>query len=411
MAIFEYTAVNGQGQQSAGVVNAANRSAAIDLVVDKGLSPVEVAERGAGGKAATAGSGSVNLFGGGDRVPAASVETFIRELANLLTAGVSLARALEILNREASHPAAKKQWAAIRGEVMDGSSLADALARFPRSFPPVNVAMVRAGETGGFLDSVLIQIADFQEREKDLKGRVKAAMVYPAILAIMMVVVMIFMMTFFIPRFTKIFDSFGGALPMLTKVIVAISEGILTYGFWAGGAVVVLVMMIRRALETEVGQRRYERVMLKMPGFGPVMSRFALVRFCRMLGTLVGAGVPLVDSLRVAREAIGNRTLSDAVNRAVDSVQEGGTLSHSLAATPELFPAGAVEMVAVAEETGRLDKELVRLSAHYEKELDAKLRILIVALEPAMLFLMAALVGAMVVGMLLPLFSLQDLIK
>ncbi|MHC4994139.1 MAG: type II secretion system F family protein, partial [Planctomycetota bacterium] len=313
MAIYEYTAVNEHGKQSVGVVNAANRSAAIDLVVGKGLSPVDVSERGAGGN----GSGAKGVapsggLVGGDRVPSSAVESFVHELANLLTAGVSLARALEILSRESSNASAKKQWAELRADVMDGASLADAMSRFPRSFTPVNVAMVRAGETGGFLGAVLDQIADFQEREKELRGRVKGAMIYPVILLVIMVGVMIFMMTYFIPRFTVLFEDLGGALPPLTQAIVAISDGLVEYGLYGLGVLILMVVLLRRALETETGQRRYERLMLKAPGFGLVMSRFALVRFCRMLGTLVGAGVPLVDSLNVAREAIGNRTLSDA---------------------------------------------------------------------------------------------------
>ena len=183
------------------------------------------------------------------------------------------------------------------------------------------------------------------------------------------------------------------------------------YGLIVAAVVVVAVFMIRRAFTTESGRRAIERTMLKMPGFGKVAARFALVRFCRMLGTLVAAGVPLISSLKVAREALGNQTLADAVSHAIDEVQRGASLARSLAACPELFPASVVEMVTVAEETGRLDKELIRLSATFENDLDRQLRMLVALAEPALLFVMAGIIGTVVVGMLLPVFTLQELIQ
>jgi len=174
---------------------------------------------------------------------------------------------------------------------------------------------------------------------------------------------------------------------------------------------VLVVVLLRRALASDSGRRTLERAVLAAPGLGQTMSRFALVRFCGMLGTLVGAGVPLIAALRVARAAIGNQILADAVARAIEEVQHGTPLARSLANCPELFPASVVEMVAVAEETGRLDKELVRLARNYESELDRRLRMLVSLAEPALLFMMASIIGTVVIGMLLPVFTLQDLIR
>src|SRR5687768_12069920 len=253
--------------------------------------------------------------------------------------------------------------------------------------------MVRAGEAGGFLPVVLQQIADFRAREQDLKGKVKAAMIYPAVLGCVATLVLVFLLTFFIPRFSAIFHEFGGDLPLLTQIVVGLSKLVTDYGLFVLIAVVMLVITVRRSAGTERGKRTIERILLKTPGIGRVTARFALVRFCRMLGTLVGAGVPLVSALRTAREALGNQTLADTVTHAIEEVQRGSALSRALSASPVLFPASVVEMVAVAEETGRLDKELVRLSVSYEADLERRLRILVALAEPLLLFVMAAIIG------------------
>lgn len=405
MPDFGYKGLKDNGQEASGVVTAPSRAAAIDQVISQGLYPLVMEER----QPET--SGRWLPFRSSTRVSAAQVEAFTRELSNLLGAGVSLGRALEILSEEASSAGARKIWSAIQKDVLDGSTLTAAMARWPGTFSPVNVAMVRAGETGGFLDVVLGQIADFRVREQDLVGKVKAAVMYPLILAVLLVGVLIFLLTYFIPRFQMMFEEFGESLPLLTQAIVGLSNLVLHYGIFAACAIVLAIIWIRRALSTDSGKRFMERVLLKTPGVGTVLARFALVRFCRMLGTLVGAGVPLVSALRVAREAIGNQTLSDAVDDAVDQVQAGESLARSLSNCPALFPGAVIEMISVAEESGRLDSELVRQAGAYETDLDRRLRLLVVVAEPALLFVMAALVGTIVVGMLLPIFSLQELIK
>ena len=237
-------------------------------------------------------------------------------------------------------------------------------------------------------------------------------MVYPCVLAVVACIVLVVLLTFFIPRFSLIFKQFGGNLPWLTQAIVGASNFVSSrYGAMIGVAVAVALVALKRALTTEAGRRSIERLTLRLPAFGLVVARFALVRFCRMLGTLVGAGVPLVAALHVAKAAIGNQTLADAVQFAVEEVQRGAPLAKSLANTPQLFPPSVVEMITIAEETGRLDKELVRISVAYEAELDRQLRMLVALAEPALLFIMAGLIGTVVIGMLLPVFTLQDLVK
>lgn len=430
MAVFAYTALDRAGKEQRGTVTSDTRGAAMDQIAGRGLQAVSVEQRtatatkktatedritgikGIGGTEKPATADRMRGIGGtAGRVSQRAVEGFTRQLANLLTAGVPLSRALSILCREASQPTAQRQWTAIHDDVVGGMPLAEALARWPRSFPPVYVAMVRAGETGGFLEVVLGQIADFRAREADLKGKVTAALIYPAVLATLATGVLIFLLTYFIPRFSGIFAEFGGALPKLTRAIVAVSEFMIARGLILAVAAALIVLAVQRLLASDAGRRHVERLVLQAPALGRVVAHFALVRFCRMLGTLLGAGVPLVAALRTAREAIGNQTLADTVTQAVEDVQRGASLARSLAASPRLFPASVVEMVAVGEETGQLDKELVRLAAAYESELDRQLRMLVALLEPALLFIMAAVVGTVVIGMLLPVFTLQDLIR
>jgi len=404
MPTYTYSALDNDGKQNAGSLAAESRAAAMDRLTAQKLFPVSIEE-----SAGTSQGGRITFRSA--RVSRTSVDAFFRELANLLGAGVPLSRALTLLKREASQPAARAQWTEIHDDVVGGMSLADALARWPKTFPQVHVAMVRAGEAGGFLDLVLSQIADFRFQEQELKGKVKAALIYPIILASLAGLVLVFLLTSFIPKFTSLFAEFGGTLPWLTQVIVAASELILKYGPLLLLAGMFGLVFVRRAAFTESGRRGLERLVLALPVLGSVASQFALVRFCRMLGTLIGAGVPLIAALKVARESIGNQTLADAVSQSIEDVQNGSPLSLSLSGCRELFPPSIIEMISVAEESGRLDKELVRQAITSESELERHLRMAVALLEPLLLFVMAAFIGTVVIGMLLPIFNLQEMIR
>ena len=403
MATFAYKAIDAKGLEVADKMVAADRATAIEQLFDKSLNPVSV-ERMEEGQS----EGFLARMGG---VSKREIDAFTRQLSNLLAAGVPMSRALGILSREAARMAPKKLWATIHDQVSGGMALADALSLHPQAFSPIYVAMVRAGETGGFLDIVLDQIATFRAREADLKGRVKGALVYPIILAVLAAGIMVFLLTFFIPRFSQMFAEFGGSLPALTRAIVVASEILVKYWFFLILGVALAIFGIQRMLTKEEGRRTMEALFLRMPLFGTGVARFALVRFCRMLGTLVGAGVPLIASLRVAKEAIGNQVLADTVTDSIENVQKGQPLARSLENCRVLFPPAVIEMISVAEESGRLDQELNRLAGAYEDELDRHLKMMVTLLEPALLFVMAVLVGTVVIGMLLPIFNLQELIR
>lgn len=407
MPDYAYRALHPNGTVAEGILEAGGRQEAYRMLDERGLQTLHLSDA-ASGKARSRRTTSTQRR---SRVSAKALEAFTRQLSSLLAAGVPLARALRLLSKETADAGAAEQWKAVHDLVVDGSSLAGSMSQSPGTFPKVYIAMVQAGETGGFLDLVLSQVAEFQSREKELRARVVAALIYPAVLALLSVGVIVFLMVFFIPRFQDIFADFGAALPVLTRWIVSASQAVKGYGPFVVLGIVALSLALQRWLRTATGRRRWEQVLLRLPVLGALTARFAMTRFCRMLGTLTGAGVPLISALRVARESLGNQTLIDAVSNSIERVQQGDRLGTSLSNCPVLFPASVLEMISVAEQSGRLDAELVRLAAVTEGDLDRQLRAAVALAEPAMLFAMAAFIGVIVVGMVLPIFTIQELIK
>jgi type IV pilus assembly protein PilC len=415
MPVFQYKALQADGKSAEGQLEAGGRQEAFRQMEEKGLRPISLAERSGAGPAKN-GSSAAPAAGIGfkfqsKRVTPRMLESFTRLLSSLLAAGVPLSRALVILCKESSSPTAAAKWKAIYDSVVEGVTLADSMATMPDTFPRVYVAMVSAGETGGFLDLVLAQIADFQAREKDLRSKVSAAMLYPAILLLLAIGVLTVLMTVFIPKFQKMFDSFGGQLPLITRIIVGISYWIRHYGLFLAIGLGIAGFLVRNWITSERGRRTWEGFILRVPVLGPLLSQFAMARFCRMLGTLLNAGVPLVQALNVARRSIGNQILVDAVSNSIERVKEGAQLGASLSDCKTLFPGSVLEMISVGEESGKLDQELVRIAGVTEGDLDRNLKMAVALLEPLMLFLIAAFIGAIFIGMILPIFSMQEYIK
>lgn len=420
MPQFAYKAVQTNGVLTEGFLDASNRQEAMRQVEGRGLRPIKLAESAApaAAKKSPGANGSAEdgtakglSFGGKGKITPRMLENFTRLLSSLLAAGVPFSRALVILHRESAEPVAKEKWKEIHDLVIDGMSLSKAMERSPEVFPRVYCAMVEAGETGGFLDVVLAQIADFQAREKELKSKVMTALMYPVILLVLALGVLIFLLVFFIPRFQTIFAGFNAELPLITQVIVKASEIVRGYGLFLGAAAIVGFFMVRTWLNSPTGRRWWEGLMLKIALIGPLVAQFAMARFCRMLGTLLQAGVPLISALNVARRSIGNQVLIDAVSDSIDRVKEGKPLGKSLAQNRSLFPGAIVEMISVAEESGKLDVELMRIATVTEGDLDRQLKATVALAEPVMLFVIAALIGTIFIGMVIPIFSLQDHIK
>lgn len=425
MATFQYRAIQPDGTISEGKLEAGGRQEAFKQMESRGLRPISLAERN--GKAHASGNGKPQKaepsagaspasgfklsLGGGNKISARVLENFTRLLSSLLAAGVPLSRALVILQKEAANPVAKARWKEIHDLVVDGVSLAESMARFPETFPRVYVAMVEAGETGGFLDVVLGQIADFQAREKEMRSKVMTALLYPTILLCLALGVLVFLLVFFIPRFQLIFAGFGAKLPLLTQAIVGTSHFLRSYGLIIVAMLGVGMAFIRTWLVSEQGRRTWEGIILRIPAIGPLVAQFAMSRFCRMLGTLLGAGVPLINGLNVARRSIGNQVLVDAVSNSIDRVKEGKQLGPSLGECRTLFSGSILEMISVAEESGKLDQELVRIANVTEGDLDRQLKTSVALAEPLMLFFIAGFIGTIFIGMVIPIFTLQDYIK
>ena len=410
MPRFTYKAITADGSVAEGQLDAGNRPDAFHQMETRGLRPVSLSEN-APARAEKPLGLPVSLKFNSQKIPAKALENFTRLLSSLLAAGVPLSRALVILYTEAASPVAAAKWKEIHDLVIDGMSLADAMAKSPDVFPRVYVAMVQAGETGGFLDVVLAQIAEFQSREKELRSKVMSALLYPCILVVLALSVLIFLLVFFIPRFQKLFAGFGGTLPFITQIIIGASQVLRTYGLFVAAGLFIIGYLIRHWFASEKGRRVWEALTLRAPLVGPIIAQFALARFCRMLGTLLGAGVPLVQCLNVARKSIGNQILTDAVATSIERVQEGGRLGQSLAGCRGLFPKSTLEMISVAEESGRLDAELVRIATVGEGDLDRQLKTAVALAEPLMLFIVAGFIGSIFIGMLLPIFTLQQYIK
>ena len=445
MPVFQYKAMQRDGSLTEGELEAGGRQDAFKQMEGRGLRPIRLAESSVNGNGNRKGPGAgaakakakpearekapapeaasgakgapvapkfnLSFGGGGNKVTARMLENFTRLLSSLLAAGVPLSRALVILIREASTPAAAEQWQEIHDRVVDGMSLADAMAQSPKTFPRVYVAMVEAGETGGFLDVVLGQIADFQAREKEMRGKVMTAMLYPVILLGLALAVLVFLLVFFIPRFQTIFSGFGAKLPLLTQMIVSVSEIMRSYGLFLLAGIGIAAYLVRSWFVSEKGRRVWEGMILRSPVVGSLVAQFAMARFCRMLGTLLGAGVPLINGLNVARRSIGNQILVDAVSNSIERVKEGKALGPSLGECRTLFAGSTLEMISVAEESGKLDGELVRIANVTEGDLDRQLKSAVALAEPLMLFFIAGFIGTIFIGMVIPIFSLQDHIK
>jgi type II secretory pathway component PulF len=417
MPVFAYKAANPSGKTVEGKIEAGGRGEAARMIEQQGLMPLRLTES-ASGTAATKSSKGANLpaakssFGfQSKKVSFAELEDFTRSLASLLAAHVPLSRALTILYKECGSPTAGMKWKELHDLVIDGVPLAEAMSRSPETFPRVFVAMVEAGESGGFLDVVLGQIADFQAREKELRAKVMAAMMYPLVLLFLAVSVLIFLLVFFIPRFQTLFSGFDAKLPTITLVIVGISDAMRHYGLFFAAGLGAAIYFGRTWVVKESSRRLWESWLLRSPVIGPLMAQIAMARFCRMLGTLLGAGVSLISALSVARRSLGYQTLIDLVTDSIERVKRGEQLGKSMSECRVLFGGSTLEMIAVAEESGRLDQELVRIAGVTEITLDRNLKTAVALAEPLMLFAIAGFIGTIFVGMVIPIFTIQDYIK
>jgi general secretion pathway protein F/type IV pilus assembly protein PilC len=393
MAEFHYTARQLSGANVEGTIVAASQQEAITVLVGQALFPLRV--------------GPVERRGmGRRRIPTRHLVVVYSHLADLLHAGVPLLGALDILRQENAHPALADVLGKVRARVADGVSLSDAMQAHPALFSELVVSMVRAGEEGGFAEDALKRIAGFTEQQAELRSRVLGALAYPAFLMVTGILVVSGMLVFFVPNFAPIFDRLReqGELPLPTILLMGLSSFLRRYGVWLLLALVGGGWALGRFFASEAGRRLIHRWMLEVKLVGPIVQGIAVARVCRVLGTLLRNGVPMLNSLRIAKDAAGNRLLSDAIAAAADNVSAGKSLAQPLGACGR-FPREVIEMVAVGEKANKLEQVLLDAADTLERRTGRQLDLFVRLLEPVMLLVMAGIILFLVIALLLPVFQ------
>ncbi|MBI3912151.1 MAG: type II secretion system F family protein [Armatimonadetes bacterium] len=411
MTSFAYTAIDEQGRETSGVLQAESRVAALARLQSQGIYAMTVESALAAGSAATAAAGAraagiPTLRRRGRRISGADLAVFTRQLASLFNAGLSVARCLDTLIDHSENGRLVAILEQVRRAVGGGSSLWEALAEHPRVFSELYVNLVRAGEASGQLGKVLDRLADALEAQQEYRSRIRAALAYPLLLMASSALVIAFVFAFLVPRFQAIFRTLGHQLPLPTQVSLAVSGFTGRYGLWVLAALAIAMVAARMADRTEAGGLFLDRLRMRLPILGSLAHKDALSRFCRTLSTLLGGGVPILTSFEVAERAVGNRVLRQAIGQVRSAVREGENLAVPLQRSGA-FPALVTNMVAVGEETGNLEEMLRRIADAYDAELQNRTRQLLSLFEPGIILLMGLIVGSIVISMLLPVLQLS----
>jgi len=340
------------------------------------------------------------------KVKSKDVTVFTRQFATMINAGLPLVKCLSILSEQTESPVLTEVISDVQHEVEMGRSLSEALAKHPNIFKDLYTSMVRAGEIGGVLDDVLLRIAATLENEDEIRRRIKSAMTYPAAMFAISILLLFVMLIFVVPIFEKMFRDMGATLPILTRVIVAISHFLASWkGLLLLVAVIVGVIFLRRWLKTPAGRRRLDALKLKLPVFGNLFHKMSLSRFSRTLGTLVASGVPILQALEITSNTVGNVLVAEAVDNVRAGVKEGDSIARPLGQSP-LFPPMVTQMLAIGEETGSLDTMLNKVSDFYDSEVAATVEALTSLLEPVLMVFLGVVVGTIVIALYMPIFSL-----
>jgi type IV pilus assembly protein PilC len=401
---YAYRVRDRQGKLLGGTLEADNEQAVVAKLRQLGYAPVSIeAEKGAGLKA------EVRLPGSG-RVKLKDLAVFSRQFATMINSGLSLLRALTILGEQTANKRLAQIIVLVRAEVEKGMSLSAAMAKHPKVFNRLYVSMVRAGEVGGFLDQVLVKVAETFEKEVALRGKIKSAMTYPVVVFIMVVGIVAAMLVFIVPTFESLYESLGGKLPLPTQLLINASNILRKFFLLVIGAIALLVFAFRRWKATQKGRYAVDRFKLKVKVFGPLFHKTALSRFSRTLATLIRSGVPILQALEIVGETVNNAVISRAVHDVQDSVREGESLATPLS-KHATFPPMVVQMMAVGEETGALEVMLAKVADFYDQEVEAAVASLTSLIEPILIAVMGAAVGGMVIALYMPLFNIINLVK
>ena len=404
MPVFAYQGRTTQGS-TAGEIEAPDRTAAVAELRRKAILVTQIKEK-AGGPARAA--GMRGRFGG--KVKDKEMAIFTRQFSTMVDAGLPLVQCLTILAEQSESKTLRTVTSKVAGSVEAGSTLADALRRHPKTFDELFVNLVEVGEAGGILDTVLQRLSVYIEKAAALKRKVKSAMIYPLTIVGVAFIVVIFMLTFVIPTFAKMFAGMGADLPLPTLIVIKLSDFATSFWWLIIGSVIGIVVGIRAYYKTEGGRSLIDALVLKLPVFGTLIRKVSVARFTRTLGTLVSSGVPILEGLRITARTAGNRVVERAVLETRASVTAGKTLAEPLKAST-VFPPMVVQMISVGEQTGALDAMLNKIADFYDDEVDTAVTALTALLEPMMIVFLGVVIGGLVIAMYLPIFRLVTLVK
>ena len=400
MPEFSYRAVKNSGELVQGTLVAESEPALLAQLRRMGYMPIHV-----GAKDGSVGTRWLRLTRRGPSTQDRLV--FARQLATLVRAGIPLDRSLTLCRDLAEKPALRAVIDDTLKELRSGQSLAHSLAANQRFFPPLYVAMVRAGEASGTLPAVLDRLVEFEEFSAELRGYLISALIYPIVLLAVGSVAIAFLLGFVVPRFAQIFEEAGKELPLPTQVLMDVSEAFRNYGWLAALIIVAAVVLVGRWVRTESGRLRWDKLRLKAPLLGDVSLKLEIARFAKTMGTLLAQAVPIISALRLTREVLSNRRVASAVEPLIQGVKRGQGLAAPLAETG-LFPALAVQLMTLGEQTGKLDSMLLELAAIYDREVRVATKRLVALVEPAVILAMGLVVGTIVISTLLAIVSINE---
>jgi type IV pilus assembly protein PilC len=402
MSTYVFKAIDISGGKARGEVEADSKQAVSDQLKQRGLIVLDIADKHT--------SKEIELAFL-QRVKAQDLAIFARQLSTMISSGMSILRALYVLEEQTEDKLLKKTIVAVRKDVEAGLSLSDSLARHPKVFNPLFVAMAQAGETGGVLEGSLVRVADQLQSDAALRRQIKSAMVYPALVLFFAVGVMMALVAFLVPVFEGVFKEFGGELPALTQVSVAMSKVVTGYWWMMFLLTGLAVFAFIKWKKTTWGRHQWDHFRLHVPmKIGTIVQQVAVARWSRTLASLTAAGVPLLQALEITGRTGGNVAIEESMDGVIASVKRGGTIAAPLAQAP-IFPSMVTHMVGVGEETGALDAMLDRIAEFYEEQVEASVKTLMSVIEPVMIIVIGAMVGFIVISMYLPLFEVYNRIE
>jgi type IV pilus assembly protein PilC len=399
---YDYKVRDRTGSMVTGQLVGDSETLVLQRLREMGMTPVEVKKAGTGMKM------EINLRPG--RVKLKTIAVFCRQFATMVNSGLPILRSLSILADQTDNQELEKVLVQARTDVEQGSSLSAALAKHPKAFNNLFISMIKAGETGGVLDDVLLSLADQIEKEVELRRQIKSAMTYPVVVVALVMLILSAMLLFVVPQFETIYTNLGGTLPLPTRILLGISNAFRNYWYIIGLGVGVGSFFFRRYKKTDAGRARVDAAKIRVPVFGPLFHKVALARFASTLGMLLRAGVPILQALDNVKETVNNRVIADAIDDVKTSVREGESIAKPLG-RHKVFPPMVVQMMAVGEETGAVDTMLDKVSQFYNNEVTAQVDALTSLIEPLLIAFIGGAVGAAVIALYMPMFNIINLIE